>query len=81
MADYGAIFRRAVGLHAVFAEVPERSTLSDAFLSQHHRFADSLYECRVDSLNFTRLCPEDFQFEVYASGEYARLLESQWEES
>ena len=79
VADYGAIFRRAMGLHTVFAEVPERGVLSDGFLSEHHRFADILYECRTDSLSLTRLSPGDFQFEVYASGEYARLLESQWE--
>ncbi len=78
VADYKAIFRRAFGLHAVFAGVPGRESLTEAFLADHDHYADSLYECRARTAGSSRVDPEGFPFEVYASGEYTRLLESEW---
>jgi hypothetical protein len=79
VVDYKAIFRRALGLHVVFAVVPERDSLAEDFLRSHHRYADHLFECRLESVHFPTLRRTDFQFEIYASGEYTRLLEKEWE--
>jgi len=78
VVDYKAIFRRALGLHAVFAAVPAREALSDGFLRHHHRYADTLYECRQRAVPFASISRSDFHFEIYASGEYTRLLEKEW---
>ena len=81
VVDYPAIFRRALGLHAIFADVPERESLSEFFLRHHHRFTDCLYRCRIETVCVTPAGRAEFDFELYASGEYARLLESQWDQS
>jgi hypothetical protein len=78
VVDYKAIFRRALGLHTVFATVPERESLSPHFLRNHHRYADQLYDCLIGAAEFARLRRSDFQFELYASGEYTKLLEKEW---
>jgi hypothetical protein len=76
--EYRRIFARAAGLHAIFAELPPCEILSASFLRNYHRFADHLYACSQQLQPFTPARAADFSFEVYASGEYARLLESQW---
>lgn len=78
VVDFRAIFRRALGLHAVFATVPEREELSEGFLRNHHRYADTLYECRQRTIPYASVGQNGFHFEIYASGEYARLLEKEW---
>jgi len=78
VVDYKVIFRRALGLHAVFAAVPEREALSASFLQHHHCYADALYDCRQRAVPFAAISGSDFHFEIYASGEYAKLLEKQW---
>ncbi|MCL5746196.1 MAG: hypothetical protein M1541_20075, partial [Acidobacteria bacterium] len=70
---------RALGLHAVFATLPERDSLSEDFLHSYHRFADCLFECHVESLAAPRLRRTDFQFEIYTSGEYVKRLAKEWE--
>ncbi len=78
VVDYQTIFRRALALHLMFAIFPERETFSDTFLRFHDRYTDSLFQCRQQGVAFTRLRPNDFPFELYASGEYTRLLEKEW---
>jgi len=78
--DFKTIFRRALGLHAVFATLPERDSLSEDFLTSYHRFADCLFGCHLESAQFPRLRPTDFHFEIYASGEYVKRLEKEWED-
>jgi hypothetical protein len=78
VTDFAAIFRRALGLHAVFGTVPDRDGLGDAFLRQHHLYTDALFACWLESVSHARATPAAFQFEIYASGEYARLLEREW---
>lgn len=77
--EYRRIFSRAVGLHAVFAEPPVQEHLSPDFIRNYHRFADHLYACRQQLHPFTPAKAADFDFELYASGEYARMLERSWE--
>ena len=78
VVDYKSIFRRALALHAVFATLPEPENLADGFLRYHHRYTDSLFECRLQTVACARLRSADFHFEIYASGEYAKLLEKEW---
>jgi len=80
VGDYKAIFSRALGLNAIFSSAPDFESLSPDFIRYYYRFADQLYTCRQSLDNFVILPPENFIFELYASGEYSRLLEREWEE-
>lgn len=79
VVDFKTIFRRALGLHAVFATLPERDSLSEEFLHSYHRFADCLFGCHLDPAQFLKLRQTDVHFEIYASGEYVKRLEKEWE--
>ncbi len=78
VADYVAIFSRAIGLNALFLEPPAFEKLTEEFLRNYHRYADSLYRCYMDAQPHGVIAPRNFPFELYASGEYSRLLESEW---
>jgi hypothetical protein len=78
VADYSSIFSRAIGLKAVFAEPPEFDRLAEEFLRSYHRYADSLYQCYMDLQHHGTIGNCNFRFQLYASGEYSRLLESEW---
>lgn len=77
--DHKSIFIRALGLSAVFLRPPERDMLTDGFLHHHYRYAEQFYRCRQHLLPSTPAGASAFQFEIYASAEYARMLEKQWE--
>jgi hypothetical protein len=79
VADYKAIFQRAIGLNCVLAEIPERDMLSNEFIRHYYRYADHMFLCRQHSTVFPELSPDEFDFELFASGEYARMLEKEWE--
>ena len=79
VADYKSIFSRAIGLNAVFAKVPPRDALSDDFLKNYFRYADQLFACVQNNAQYTPASSVRFHFELYSSGEYARMLERQWE--
>ena len=79
--DYKAIFMRALGLNAVLSEVPGRDGFSDDFIRNYYRYADQMFLCRQAQLQFTDIADYGFEFEIFASGEYSRMLERQWEES
>lgn len=81
VADYRSIFRRALGLKSVFAECPSFDQLTPAFIRYYYRYADHLYNCRLQTEEAATLSAAQFPFELYASGEYSRILERQWEES
>lgn len=79
VADYKAIFMRALGLNCVFGEVPDRYQLSSEFVRHYYRYADHMYFCRQQATIFPSLDPQEFDFELFASGEYTRMLEKEWE--
>lgn len=81
VADYRSIFRRALGLKALFSECPPFESLNPSFVRYYYRYADSLYQSRLQLETHAELPPAQFSFELFASGEYSRLLERQWEES
>ena len=80
VADYAAIFRRAIGMNALFVNPPVFADLNSEFLRNYHKYADAMYECFVQLEPCPPLAPPRFRFAVYASGEYSRMLESQWDE-
>lgn len=81
VADYKAIFARAIGLNSVFCEVPDRFQLADDFIRNYHQFADHMYACKQAERRFTCIRSADFAFELFASGEYSRMLEKEWQNS
>jgi hypothetical protein len=76
--DFSALFRRAIGLHTVFAELPTAGMLHPDFLRRYHRQLDSWYEQRLREHVFDRPEPDEFVFDLYASGEYTMMLEQSW---
>jgi hypothetical protein len=78
VADYRAIFSRAIGLNSLFAKVPPRDTLSDDFIRNYFRFADQLYTMAQGECSHAPIDPAEVQFELYSSGEYSRMLEKEW---
>jgi hypothetical protein len=78
VVDFVSIFSRAVGLNAAFAEPPGFDTMAEEFLRNYHRYADHLYQCYMESQPHRIIAPKNFQFDLYASGEYSRMLESEW---
>ncbi|HLK62676.1 MAG TPA: hypothetical protein VKU19_04525 [Bryobacteraceae bacterium] len=76
--DYVSIFSRAVGLNAMFAAPPAFETLAEEFLRNYHRYADALYRCYLDSQPHRQMVARNFHFDLYASGEYSRMLETEW---
>ena len=80
VSDYNAIFRRAIGMNGMFTAPPAFEGLSDEFLRHYHRYADALYQCYMELDPPGDLALNRFRFTLYASGEYSRLLESQWAE-
>lgn len=81
VADYKAIFSRAIGIRSIFAEVPEPEQLNPHFIRHYYRYADQMFLCRLHSATYAEINPEQFDFELYASAEYTRILEREWESS
>lgn len=79
VADYTAIFARALALNTLFSEVPPRDILSDYFIRAYYRITDHIYAWR-QHVAYPPVPGGLFAFELYASGEYTRMLERQWSE-
>jgi hypothetical protein len=75
VVDFRRVFSRAVGLNSVFSELPRRETLTSEFLREYYRYAEHMHSCRQSTCAYARLDPQNIRLEVYASGEYADLLE------
>jgi hypothetical protein len=76
--DFRTIFARALGLCAVLPNPPAREQVSDTFVRDFARYADALYRARRLTLPSSVPTAPKLQFEVYASGEYAQMLEKSW---
>jgi hypothetical protein len=81
VADFKSIFTRALGLNAVLAGTPGREHFSDEFIRNYYRYADQMFLCRQGQGQFADISDLGFEFEIYASGEYSRMLEREWAES
>lgn len=80
VADFKGIFSRAIGIYTLFTDAPPRELLSDEFLRNYYRYADYFFAARQSLKQYTELNPRRFDFALFASGEYARMLEREWEE-
>jgi len=78
VVDYVSIFSRSIGLNALFSHPPGFEQLGEDFLRSYHQYADCLYRCFMDSQPYGEIQTENFRFELYASGEYSRMLENEW---
>lgn len=81
VADYRAIFRRAIGIKSMFTEAPDFACLTPQFIRYYYRYADKLYMCRLETEGCPPLPEGNVTVALYASGEYTRMLERQWDES
>ena len=80
VADYAALFSRGIGLKSVFTAPPPLELLTAEFVTGYHRHADALYRTYMESQPHRIIDSKNFHFPLYASGEYTRLLETEWEE-
>ncbi len=78
VADHASIFSRATGLNIAFGEPPPADLLTEEFLRNYHRYADALHRAFLAAQPHPILTAANFRFQLYASGEYSRILESQW---
>jgi hypothetical protein len=78
VGDYKAIFSRALALSSLFADIPEMRFLSEDFIRNYYAVADQLYANMIQAKS-EQLHRSEFDFEIYASGEYSRMLERQWQ--
>jgi hypothetical protein len=76
--EYRSIFSRAFGLHALFQVLPGCECLAPEFVQHYHRFADQMFACQQQLFQFQRLRSADFDFQLFASGEYTKMLEAEW---
>jgi hypothetical protein len=81
VADYKAIFSRALGLSVLLGSAPEPETLSLEFVRNYYRYADQIFQMRQSEVAFTDISNLGLEFDIYASGEYSRMLEREWAES
>lgn len=80
VVDYRAIFSRAIALNILFAEAPTRELLGGEFIRHYYRFADQVYQCHRSIVQPPVVANLDFEFDLFASGEYSRMLEREWED-
>jgi len=78
VADYPAVFARAIGLNTLFAEPPEFQALAEDFLRHYHSVATLLYQSFLDAEPHRVIDGKYFRFDLYASGEYTKMLETEW---
>jgi hypothetical protein len=78
--DYRSIFARGIALNVMFAEAPVRGKLSDEFVRHYHRYADQIFQTYQTQATWESVDPRRVNFELYASGEYSRMLEQSWGE-
>jgi hypothetical protein len=80
VADYAALFSRGIGLKSAFSTPPSFEVLTSEFITAYHRYADSLYRCYVESVPHRAIDNRNFRFDLYASAEYTRMLETEWQD-
>jgi hypothetical protein len=79
VSDRRAVFSRAIGIRCLFEEPPEIDMLSPLFLEHYHRFADYAYICFQQMKPWKPMDGAAFDFQIFASEEYSRLLSQQWQ--
>lgn len=76
--DFCSLFRRAIGLHAVFHDLPPAEGFTADFLRRYHRYVDHWYQQRLKDSGYDPPRADEFTFDLYASGEFTLMLEQSW---
>ncbi len=79
VSDYSSLFARAIGLNLIWTEPPAFDSLAEEFLTNYHAYADAVYHAFMRAEAYGMPPGRNFRFDLYASGEYSRILESEWE--
>lgn len=79
VSDRRGVFSRAVGIYSLFCAPPPMKTLAPTFLKNYHRYADHSWICFQHLAPLRHLSARTFDFEIYASEEYARKLAEEWQ--
>ena len=80
VSNHKAIFSRALGLNIILADMPPQEMFATDFLRHYHRYADQMFHCHLGQTPFADPETLGFDFEIFASGEYSRMLEKGWAE-
>jgi len=80
VSNHKSIFSRALGLNVILADMPPQEMFSPDFLRHYHRYADQMFHCHIGQAPFADPEQLGFDFEIFASGEYSRMLEKGWAE-
>ena len=80
VSNHKSIFLRALGLNIILADMPPQEFFAPDFLRHYHRYADQMFHCHLGQATFADLEVLGFDFEIFASGEYSRMLEKEWAE-
>ncbi len=80
VADYRSIFSRAMGLNLLLADVPPRDMLAEEFVRNYYRYADQIFQCHQTATSHADISGLGFDFEIFASSEYSRMLEREWDQ-
>ncbi len=80
VASPESVFSRALGIATLFRDVPPAELLTESFLLHYHSFADHVFVCAQNLTPFAEISAANFRFELYASGEYLKMLEKEWGE-
>ena len=60
--------------------MPPQEMFSPDFLRHYHRYADQMFHSHLGQTPFADPEHLGFEFEIFASGEYSRMLEKGWAE-
>jgi hypothetical protein len=71
---------RAIAMNTLLATAPERHSLSEEFVRNYYRYADQMFTARQSQGAFASVQDLGFEFEIFASGEYSKMLEREWSE-
>jgi hypothetical protein len=80
VSNHKSIFSRALGLNVILADMPPQEVFSPDFLRNYHRYADQMFHTHLGQAPFADPETLGFDFEIFASGEYSRMLEKGWAE-
>jgi len=78
VSNHKSIFSRALGLNIMLADMPPQETFAPDFLRHYHRYADQMFHTHLGQTPFADPQQQGFEFEIFASGEYSRMLEREW---
>jgi hypothetical protein len=81
VVEFARIFSRSIGIFMQFKEPPTREMLQREYLKQYYQYADYAFSCWREMKKHPVLSPPQFPFTLYASGEYTKILEEQWNDA